>query len=264
MQNIPTEEQLRKEIREMLKANPKFKQCINCMHFNHVTQDCAKVGRKVLPYVPACTYYDTNEEKLLRETIRELHAQARECEKIEFLLAMALTSANMTTLFIEDFERRVRAAYRREKAKKDTRREAALLKKDLDLAEQMDGAFDRITAFLEKLKDGYHDTIKGYVGGIGEDLEKIDAQYRHYIQSHVDKIFKKTGEYNVDASDNFQSDAGEFATLLLEFARIAHHNKENADKVYKVMADMTNEKSDGLPNTFCLDNKDIAHYRMKD
>lgn len=263
MVQIPSEEQLRKEIRETLKENPNFKRCINCRHFNKVTQECDNYHRKVIPYVPACNFYDTDEEMLVRQTIRELSEQARECEKIEFLLAMALTSANMTTLFIEDFERRVKGAYRREKAKAQSRKEKALLKKDLDLAEQMDNAFKGITQCLERMKDYYLGSVSEYVEKIDGDLGKVESLYRHYIQSHVDKIFKKSGEYNVEACDCFQSDAGEFATLLLEFARAAHHNKANADRIYEVIAGMKNESSEGLPISFCLDDKDIAHYRLK-
>lgn len=264
MVQIPSDEQLRKEIRETLKENPNFKRCVNCRHLDKVTSECDKHHRKMMPYVPACNYYDTNEEMLVRQTVRELSEQARECEKIEFLLAMALTSANMTTLFIEDFERRVRGAYKREKAKAQARKEKALLKKDLDLAEQMAAAFKGITQCLERMKDYYHESIAAYIDKIDGDLGKVESLYRHYIQSHVDKIFKQKGGYNVEANDNFQSDAGEFATILLEFARIAHHNKENADKLYEMMESMQNNNSEGLPVTFCLDKKDIAHYRMKD
>lgn len=263
MAQIPSEEQLRQEIRETLRANPSFKRCINCGHFNSITHECAKMKRRMLPYVPGCNFYETNEEMLLRETVKSLNEQARECEKIEFLLAMALVSANMTTLFIEDFERRVRGAYKREKAKAQARKEKALLKKDLDLAEQMGGAFKNIKVSLEKMKDDYAEIIEQYLGMIEEDLSKVESVYRHYIQSHVDKIFKKEGKYNAEAGDNFQANAGEFATLMLEFARVAHHNKENADAVYEVMKGMTNTNSDGLQITFCLDEKDIAHYRLK-
>lgn len=263
MTQIPSEEQLRQEIRDTLKQNPNFKRCLNCRHLCKVTSECDLYHRKMMPYTPACRHHDTDEEMLVRQTVRELSEQARECEKIEFLLAMALTSANMTTLFIEDFERRVKGAYRREKVKADSRKEKTLLKKDLDLAEQMDNAFKGITQCLERMKDYYLHSVSEYVEKIDGDLGKVESLYRHYIQSHVDKIFKKTGEYNVEASDCFHSDAGEFATLLLEFARVAHHNKENADEVYEVMRRMNNENSDGLPNTFCLDDKDIAHYRLK-
>lgn len=260
---LPSEEQLIKEIRETIKANPQFKKCINCAHFNKVTHECAKMKRRVLPYVPGCNFYVANEEMLLKETVKNLHEQARECEKIEFLLAMALTAANMTTLFIEDFERRVRAAYRREKAKEQTRREKALLKKDLDLAEQMDDAFKGIKTCMENVQSNYFGLLEQYVGKIEADLEKSESLYRHYIQSHVDKIFKKQGQYNTEASDCFHSDAGEFATLLLEFARAAHHNKENMEAIFSMLQSMENTNSEGLPITFCLDEKDIAHYRLK-
>ena len=262
MASIPTDEQLRKEIRETLKANPQFMMCINCAHYCKLTRECAAYKRTMLPYVPAslCASYDANEEMLLREAVKELHTQATECNKIEFLLAMGLTSANTTTLFVEDLDRRVKAAYRREKAKKERRREAALLKKDSDLVEQMDGALDKITKFLENMRDNYHDLMKDFVEKTEKDLEGIDVQYRHYIQSHIDKVFKKTGEYNDEANSNFNSDAGLFAYVQAEFARVAHHNKQNADDVLALMAGMENENSDGLPIRFCLDKDDYKFY----
>lgn len=238
MTTIPTDEQIRQEIHQTIEANPKFKQCINCIHYNRVTSMCDEKHMKMYPYVPGCNSYDTAEELLLRKAKEELTAQARECEKIEFLLAMALTSANMTSLIIEDFERRVKTVYKREKGKE----KAGHLRKDLDLAEQMDKAMKRIEGFLEK----------------------IEQQYRFYIQSHLDKIFKKEGVYNVEAHDQFHSDAGEFATFLLEMARVAHHNQSNADKVYEFMHTLRNLNVKDEDNTFCLDDKDIAHYRLKE
>lgn len=259
---IPSDEQLRKEIRETVKANPQFCMCINCVHYHKLTRECEVHKRMMLPYVPArnCASYEANEEMLLREATKELHALASECEKIEFLLAMALTSANTTTLFIEDMDRRVKAAYRREKAKKDRRREASALKKDCDLAEQMDGAFDKISQFLENMRESYFECISQFIEKIEKDMEDIDAQYRHYIQTHVDKIFKKTGEYNDEANSNFNSDAGQFAMVQAEFARVAHHNLQNADDVFAFMEGMENLDSEGLPNRFCLEKDDKKFY----
>lgn len=238
MQSIPTDEQIREELHQTLNKDPKLKCCANCIHYNLVNGYC-DVCNKVFPKVMyGCSRYLTAEEMLIVKARNELIAQARECEKIEFLLAMALTSANMTTLFIEDFERRVKAVHKKEKE----RTTKGHLRKDLDLADQMKGAFKRIYDFLAK----------------------IEQQYRFYIQSHLDKIFKKEGVYNVEGHDQFHSDAGEFATLLLEFARIAHHNKDNADEIYERMQQMRNYNPSKEDNTFCLDDKDIAHYRLKE
>lgn len=240
---LPTEETLREEIRATIAENPHFRQCINCCHFSGVTNICDISNRKIYPYVPACSHYETAEERLLRKTIEDLTAQARECEKIEFLLAMSLTAANMTSLFIEDFERRVKTVYQREKKSKDKAgRSKNNLRKDLDLATQMDNA----------------------LGKIDHHLGEIEKQYRHYIQSHVDKIFKKHGVYNDKAHDQFHADAGEFARFLLELARVAHYNRDNADELYDRMKEMLNRNPTEEDNTFCLDDKDINHYILKE
>lgn len=260
MQSIPTDEQILAEIRDTIKANPKFKQCINCVHYDRYTAICSQSKRTMYPYLPGCNLYKTAEEMLIKKAKEELIAQARECEKIEFLLAMALTSANMTTLFIEDFERRVKAIYKREKEKGSR----SNLRKDLDLAEQMKGAFHQIQKFLETMRDMYFDSVVNYADGIEKNLEKIEQQYRHYIQTHVDKIFKKDGNYNVTFHDQFHADAGEFATFLLEMARVSHHNKDNADELYQRMRQMRNYNPTEEDNTFCLDDDDIKHYRLKD
>lgn len=257
---IPTDEQLLQEIRQTIAENPKFKQCINCANFSRVTSDCACLNMKVYPYTLYCAgkFYVTAEENLLIKAKRELQTQARECEKIDFLLAMALTSANMTTLFIEDFESRVRAIHKREKGKA----EARALRKDLDLAESMDAAFDKIGKHLQVISEKYSAMFANYLAEIEDALGKIESQYRHYIQSHIDKLFTKEGKYNGEAYDQFQADAGEFAMFLLELARVAHRNKDNADEVYKFMYSLPNTAG-GEENSFCLDEKEVRRYRMK-
>lgn len=238
MPTIPTDEQIREELHQTLKNDPRLKCCANCVHYSLVNGYCDVCDKAFPKYMYGCKHYITAEEKLIAKAREELKAQARECEKIEFLLAMALTSANMTTLFIEDFERRVKSVHNREK-ERTTR---GHLRKDLDLADQMKKAMKNIQSFLDK----------------------IEQQYRFYIQSHLDKIFKKEGVYNVEGHDQFHSDAGEFATLLLEFVRIAHHNKDNADEIYERMQQMRNYNVSGKDITFCLEDKDIAHYRLKE
>ena len=203
MTTVPTDAQIIKEIHQTINANPQFKQCVNCMHYNRITQVCDKLHARMLPYVPGCRHYDTAEAMLLRITKEELTEQARECEKIEFLLAISLTVANMTSLFIEDFERSVKKVYEREKKKGS----ASHLRKDLDLAKQMDTACDKIL----------------------KSLGEIEKQYRHYFQAHVDKIFKKEGVYNVEKHDQFHASAGECAIALLEKVKEEHERNHDTE-----------------------------------
>lgn len=239
MANIPTDEQIKAELHSAMQNDPKLKCCANCVHYNLVNGFCDQLNKNFPKIMYGCKLFITAEEKLIAKARERLIEQARECEKIEFLLAMSLTSAGMTSLFIEDFERRVKVVYK-EETDKQTR---SHLRKDLDLADQMRKAMKNIDGFLVK----------------------IEQQYRFYIQSHLDKIFKKEGvPYNVEAHDQFLSDSGVFASFMLELSRVAHHNKDNMDDIYDFMKKLKNYNASGADNRFCLDDKDIEHYRIKE
>lgn len=238
MAKIPTDEQIREELHSTINSDPKLKCCANCCHYNLVAQYCSKMEKSFPRYFYGCRHYITNEEMLIAKARENLMEQARECEKVEFILAMSLTVAGTTSLIVEDLERRVNSVYQREKENKA----AKALRSDLQMAAQMDRAFKVIA----------------------DCLKKIDSQYRMYIQSQLDKIFQKEGVYNVEGHEQFHADCGEVATFILEMARVGHHNRENMDKVYRYMRQLANENANDKVVTFCLDDKDIGHYRLKE
>lgn len=238
MAKIPTDEQIREELHSTINSDPKLKCCANCCHYNLVAQYCSKMEKSFPRYFYGCRHYITNEDMLIAKARENLMEQARECEKVEFILAMSLTVAGTTSLIVEDLERRVNSVYQREKENKA----AKALRSDLQMAAQMDRAFKVIA----------------------DCLKKIDSQYRMYIQSQLDKIFQKEGVYNVEGHEQFHADCGEVATFILEMARVGHHNRENMDKVYRYMRQLANENANDKVVTFCLDDKDIAHYRLKE
>ena len=238
MAKIPKDEQIREELHSTINSDPKLKCCANCCHYNLVAQYCSKMEKSFPRYFYGCRHYITNEEMLIAKARENLIEQARECEKVEFILAMSLTVAGTTSLIVEDLERRVNSVYQREKENKA----AKALRSDLQMAAQMDRAFKVIA----------------------DCLKKIDSQYRMYIQSQLDKIFQKEGVYNVEGHEQFHADCGEVATFILEMARVGHHNRENMDKVYRYMRQLANENANDKVVTFCLDDKDIAHYRLKE
>lgn len=238
MASIPTDEQIREELHATINSDPKLKCCANCSHYNLVAQYCSKINKSFPRYFYGCKHYITNEEMLIAKARENLIEQARECEKVEFILAMSFTLAGTTSLVIEDLERRVNSVYQREKESKA----AKALRSDLQMAAQMDRAFKVIA----------------------DCLKKIESQYRMYIQSQLDKIFQKEGVYNVEGHEQFQADCGEVATFILEMARVGHHNRDNMDKVYRYMRQLANENANDKVVTFCLDDKDIGHYRLKE
>lgn len=237
---IPSDEQLREELHSTLAKEPQLKRCANCIHYSDVAGYCSKINKSFPRYMYGCKHYITAEEALIAKAKESLLAQAKECEKIEFIYAIALTATGMTQAFVEDFEMRVKAMYRKEKeAGHDVRN----LRKDLDFAQQMAKTYR---------------TIEGH-------LYEIEKQYRHYIQPHLDKIFKKEGvAYNHVGYDQFLSDSGEFAAYILEMARVAHHNHDNMAKVYEFMNTLQNENTRDGDVNFCLEDKDIERYRLKE
>ena len=162
-----------------------------------------------------------------------LKAEQTECEKIENLLALAITCANLTTCLIEDFERRTRKLYDREKEK----RTKQLLRKDLTMGEDMDKAMKAIE----------------------EHLRKIDQQYRFYIQPRIDYMFTgKDKKYNVEKSDQHLNNSLEFGRLFINFTRKCIGNGANSDKVFALLDSLEND------NPYGLTEADAEHYRLKE
>lgn len=235
---LPTDDQIRQELHATIGADPKLKCCANCCHYNLVAQYCSKIQKSFPRYFYGCKHYITDEEMLVAKARENLIEQARECKKVEFLLAMCFTMGGGTSLMIEDLERRIQSIYQREKDSKA----AKALRSDLRMASEMDRAFKNIQDFLKK----------------------IESQYRLYVQPHLDRVFQKEGiPYNAEGWDQFMSDAGEVDTFILEMARVGHHNRDNMDKVYDYMHLLRNENVEDKDVTFCLDDKDIGHYRLK-
>lgn len=238
MTQVPTKEEIGKELDKTLAENPNLKQCVNCHHYNPGTSECAVTYLKMYPFINGCNgkHFLAQRDYLIEKAHAELVRQARECEKIEFLLAMALTAANTTMLFITDFERRVKNFYKQEKEKA----QKGKLKKDLDLADQLGNATKKIQ----------------------QHLDKIESQYRFYFQSHLDKIFKKEGVYNEQGYDQHQSDGGMFGITLLKMARAGHHNEKNVDSIFAYMDSLANDQSPENDESFCMEDSDFKFYQI--
>lgn len=239
MPTIPTDEQIRQEMHKCIDSNPKLKCCATCYHYHKVTGYCDEIKKTFPSYMYGCKHHKTDEERIIAQTKERLIEQKKEADKVDFLLAMALTSINMVTLFSADFERRLKRL-RSEEVESDIK---TLLGRDMNLSRTMKMAF----------------------GKIEKHIEGIEQQYSHFIQPQLDKVFMKEGIYNAEGFDQFNSDASSFATFLLELARCVHLNPENYEKICNYMHELRNEKGqrEDLAIKFCLDDKDIEHYRIK-
>ena len=241
---LPTEEQIEKQIEDMLSDHPEYKECGNCARCNLFLNKCEVSGAKIYAHLPAqqCRHYITNKELLIRETLNRLREQALELEKVENLLALSVTVANSTTCFLADLENRMKS-FRKTTADEDQKRD---LKKDLDMVDQMKGGMKLIDAELAKM---------------GKDMQKyinrVDNYYQWYIQPHLTRMFSEDGKFNESKTDGHLNNAMEFCRLLVEFVIGCIGNKENCDKVFGMLREMKNDQPYGLTHA------DADHYKLR-
>lgn len=212
MTQVPSEEQLRQEIRAMLKLSPQMMMCVTCRHYGKITSFCSKHQRTTFPNIPGCKCYESNEEMMLREVIADLTEQERVINAAELMCNIMPTTANAVTLMGEHLLSLVKAVISKEKDASVERK----LKKDAALTKEMTEASKKMFKSLDSIRNKWYTTVSAFLEDIEKDYEEMDAQYRHYIQSHIDRCFKKNGAYDGEKDALFLSNAGEFSLAILD------------------------------------------------
>jgi hypothetical protein len=180
-----------------------------------------------------CGDHEFKTEKLEREAKEYLKAEQIECDKIENLLALAITASNLTTCYVEDVETRTRKFYKMEKEKRNKQ----LLRKDITMAEDIDKAMKAIT----------------------ELLRKIDQQYRFYVQPHIDRaLMGRDKQFDVRKLDSHLNNSLEFGRLLIKFTKKCLYNEDNSNKVFAFLDSLVNDVD------YALTDDDAQHYKLKE
>lgn len=229
---IPTEDEIRDSLRKEMAANPKLKRCSNCIHYSPVAGYCGKLDKHFPAAMYGCKHHMTDEEEFVEKARQYLQEQEREARKVSDILTMALVAANMTTLYCSDLEKRVSTIYKEEKDPKTKR----LLRKDCDMVESWSRASKSIM----------------------RKIEECDALYRHSFGEHLNKIFCKDGKYDYTNADSHLSDSNEFARLCIYYAKAAHHNEDNSNRIFDLIENLHNDE-----DMFALSEADINHYMMR-
>ena len=190
MTNIPTDEQLLKEIRSISVAAPHLMTCSNCANYNPASGECSVNHLVFQPFVRGCNgkFFVTDEELVLYKVKKELSEQAADLDKIENLLALLISTACAASCFAEDLERRLKTL-RKMNSHQDKKSD---LRKDLDLVESVKAALGRIDKIAA-------DMTTSMTAG----LDKIDQQYRLYIERHLNRLFTTDGKFDVAKSGSW-------------------------------------------------------------
>lgn len=226
-----SEDAVRLQAIEQSKDRNVIKMCSNCCKWDKSLKKCSRTKTHTESYM-FCPEHEFEIDQVVRVAMNDLKRQQLESDKVENLLALAITTANTTTCFIEDLESRIKKVYNAEKDKNNRK----LLRKDLDMCDTMKKAFKDI--------DGL--------------LEKISQRYRFYIEPYIMKWFSSDGQFNAKQADGHLNNSMEFGRLLMLFTMKCIGNEKNCDAVFGLLHSMQNEAFN-----YALTEKDAEHYKLK-
>lgn len=244
MQELPKDETIAAQIQAAIDNDSKLKQCIMCRHYDRASGFCEETRMKMMPYVRGCNgkYFETAMEFLVYRTKQELRNEATECDKMDNMFALAITTANSTSCFFTRLHKMIKDLRKKEYNPTNKR----LLYKDLETVEEMQKGVKMIR---EKLSSLYETMDVG--------LEEVDGLYRMYVEPQLTKLFTTKGKYDVKQSDGHLNNSLGFCELLAKFTIVCINNEENWNKVFGLLDSLTN------PHPYGLTKKDAESFRMK-
>lgn len=229
-----TDEQILEEVREIL-ANPQLRKCSQCANANEECSWCSQLKKPIAKYMYAgmCKFFETHDERIIRQTRENLKKQEKEEQKINHLLTMALNCIDASMLFLEDFADRVEKEYK--------------------MAEFKGTGDPRV----RKADRQWIANLKKANKAMINNIDGARKQYQHYVMPIYNKVFfdRDVRKYDVEMFDDHQSDCCELAHLVLRYFDVAFLNKSNADSIIELMRSM---KSCGV-----MEESDFNHYNFR-
>ena len=229
-----TDAQIMEEVKEIL-SNPQLRRCSQCAYSNEDCSWCSQMKKPLAKFMYAgmCKWYETHNERIIRQTRENLKKQEREEQKVNHLLTMALNCIDASMLFLEDFAQRVEKEYK--------------------IAELKGTGDPRV----RKADRTWIGNLKKANKAMINNIDGARKQFQHYVMPIYNKVFydKEVKQYDVEMYDDHQSDCTELAHLVLRYFDVAFLNKSNADAVIELMKSM---KSCGV-----MEESDFNHYNFR-
>lgn len=228
-----TDEQIRAEVNKTLE-NPQLRRCSHCFYGEDCTR-CKKLNIPISKYQYAgfCKHFITNEEKLVEEAKEAMALTAKNERKLNHILTMMLNGVEAAMLFMEDFEHRIEAEYKRAEARGTG--DPKVRKSDRQWISNLSRAYKAIK----------------------KDLEGARRQYTHYFEPMLNKVFfdKESKVYDAQSYDDHMSDANELARVMMKYFDKAYLSFDNADAIEKYI--------DSLEGVGVMVDEDYKRYNLR-
>ena len=228
-----TDDQIRAEVNKTLE-NPQLRRCSHCFYGEDCTR-CKKLNIPISKYQYAgfCKHFITNEEKLVEEAKETMALTAKNERKLNHILTMMLNGVEAAMLFMEDFEQRIEAEYKRAEARGTG--DPKVRKSDRQWISNLSRAYKAIK----------------------KDLEGARRQYTHYFEPMLNKVFfdKESKVYDAQSYDDHMSDANELARVMMKYFDKAYLSFDNADAIEKYI--------DSLEGVGVMVDEDYKRYNLR-
>lgn len=228
-----TDEQIRAEVNKTLE-NPQLRRCSHCFYGEDCTR-CKKLNIPISKYQYAgfCKHFLTNEEKLVEEAKEAMALTAKNERKLNHILTMMLNGVEAAMLFMEDFEQRIEAEYKRAEARGTG--DPKVRKSDRQWIANLTRAYKAIK----------------------KDLEGARRQYTHYFEPMLNKVFfdNESKVYDAQSYDDHMSDANELARVMMKYFDKAYLSFDNAGAIEKYI--------DSLEGVGVMVDEDYKRYNLR-
>lgn len=221
-----TDQQILDEAKELFE-NPNLRRCNACANSNDDCTWCFRMKKPLTRYMYAgmCKFFETHQQRIIKETREAMRKQEKEETKINHLLTMCLNCLDVSMLFLEDFATRV-------------------------------GKYE-VDPNYRKQDRNWIMSLKRANKEMSRCIEGARKQYNHFVMPIFNKVFfdKDVNKYDVEMYDDHLSDAMELAHLVLRYFDVAYQNKSNSDAVVELMGKM---ESCGV-----MEESDFKHYNFR-
>lgn len=228
-----TDDQIRAEVNKTLE-NPQLRRCSHCFYGEDCTR-CKKLNIPISKYQYAgfCKHFITNEEKLVEEAKEAMALTAKNERKLNHILTMMLNGVEAAMLFMEDFEQRIEAEYKRAEARGTG--DPKVRKSDRQWIANLTRAYKAIK----------------------KDLEGARRQYTHFFEPMLNKVFfdNESKVYDAQSYDDHMSDANELARVMMKYFDKAYLSFDNADAIEKYI--------DSLEGVGVMVDEDYKRYNLR-
>jgi hypothetical protein len=203
-------------------------------------------------YSGHCKYFKTDEEKMIEDARKAMAENDKRIKKEDRVLTMSFISAEMSIVFLEDFEARIKGEYERAMKRIEAKYKGLNKRMSLEDEEYIKGKkkeYKRIADYVESLQ--------GALKKMDKSLKEARKQFTHFVEPKLNKAFFNEDHtaFNDKDYDNHGEDVFEMCEVNMSYFDATYFNDENSKSIKSHIA--------SLPAERMMEKEDYRRYKLR-